>query len=195
MTTLEDTTQREPLALGSSEGLGCNAQAAARERPVLFSAPMVRALLAGTKMQTRRPVKPQPETQHDGEPYWYVGGYRAWGYRPPSAVPLRAGGNPLPCPYGQPGDKLWVREAWARDDEDGQVMYRADIGHDSCADAWEQGRIEGVPRYKWRPSIHMAAHSLPAGTDAGERARGAAERHQRGRRAGRGREAEVGAGL
>lgn len=152
---MESATGGGPFGLRLSEGLGCNAQTVARERAVLFSAPMVRALLAGTKTQTRRPVKPQPETQHDGEPYWYVGGYRVWGYRPPSAVPLRAGGNPLPCPYGQPGDKLWVRESWALDDEDGHVMYRADIGHDSCADAWEQGRIEGVPRYKWRPSIHM----------------------------------------
>jgi hypothetical protein len=90
-----------------------------KERPILFSAPMVHAILAGQKTQTRR-VR-------------FVFG----------------------CPYGQPGDRLWVRESWARDDEDGQVMYRADIGRDVCADAWEQGRIEGVPRYKWKPSIHM----------------------------------------
>ena len=126
-----------------------------KERPILFNAQMVRAILSGSKTQTRRIVKPQPNAVHDGEPYWYIGGYRVWGYRPAAAVPLRAGGNPLPCPYGQVGDRLWVREAWARDDEDGALMYRADLGRDPCADLWEQGRLEGVPRYRWRPSIHM----------------------------------------
>jgi hypothetical protein len=81
-----------------------------KERPILFNAPMVRALLAGTKTQTRRVVKPQPEVQHDGEPYWFVGGYRAWQHRSTTDV-LRRGGNPILCPYGQPGDRLWVREA------------------------------------------------------------------------------------
>lgn len=59
-----------------------------KERPILFSAPMVRALLAGTKTQTRRVVKPQPAG--------------AW------AAPGKT-----TCPYGVPGDRLWVREsAW-----------------------------------------------------------------------------------
>jgi hypothetical protein len=82
------------------------------EKPIPVKEHGVRAILSGTKTQDRRLVKPQPEAQHDGEPYWHVGGYRVWSYRPPSAVPLRAGGNPLPCPYGAPGTKLWVREAW-----------------------------------------------------------------------------------
>ena len=59
----------------------------------------------------RRVVKPQPEAEHGGEPYWFVGGYRAWTYRSTTDL-LRKGGNVLPCPYGQPGDRLWVREAW-----------------------------------------------------------------------------------
>ena len=71
-----------------------------KERPILFSAPMVRAILAGTKTQTRRVVKPQPTHFN------------------PAGVPRRV--NPdggasavIACPYGQPGDRLWVREAWA----------------------------------------------------------------------------------
>lgn len=72
---------------------------------------MVRAILAGTKTQTRRVVKPQPEAEHGGEPYWFVGGYRAWTYRS-TTDSLRKGGNVLPCPYGQTGERLWVREAW-----------------------------------------------------------------------------------
>jgi hypothetical protein len=116
------------------------------EKPIIFSAPMVRAILDGRKTQTRRIVRPQPEAQHDGEPYWYVGGYRVWGYRPASAVPLRAGGNPLPCPYGHPGDWLWVRETWTDTTdlfvkETAFLHYRADYP-------------EGHP-FAWRPSIHM----------------------------------------
>lgn len=112
-----------------------------KERPILFSAPMVRAILAGTKTQTRRLMKPQPETQHDGEPYWHVGGYRVWGYRPPSAVPLRAGGNPLPCPYGVPGDRLWVRETWAPLTKG--FAYSADPIYNYS------------PAGRWTSSIHM----------------------------------------
>lgn len=124
------------------------------ERPILFKAPMVRALLDGMKTQTRRLVKPQPPAgtgwmtkyHHPNDaarPYWWAG----------------AGGELLdfsaPSRYGRAGDRLWVRETWARDDEDGALMYRADLGRDMNADAWEQGRLEGVPRYRWKPSIHM----------------------------------------
>lgn len=117
-----------------------------KERPILFSAPMVRALLDGRKTQTRR-IASKPVRHPD------LGNLYAPGAlvleREPRHVIERA------CPYGKPGDRLWVRETWARDDEDGSFMYRADIGRDMNADAWEQGRLEGVPRYRWRPSIHM----------------------------------------
>lgn len=141
-----------PAKVRMSDGLGGNAQTNARERPILFSGVMVRELLAGKKTQTRRAVTPQPEISHDGEPYWHIGGYRVWGYRPPSAVPLRAGGHPLPCPYGKPGDRLWVREAW-----------RASSAHDGLAprdipqgDAIEYGADhERVLTGKQRPSMFM----------------------------------------
>ncbi len=71
-----------------------------RERPILFSGPMVRAILAGHKTQTRRIVKP-------------------WVPRPGvDAVPADVSYLPdftcyrATCPYGQPGDRLWVREAF-----------------------------------------------------------------------------------
>ncbi|MBD9406245.1 hypothetical protein IB236_12930 [Acidovorax sp. ACV02] len=83
-----------------------------REGPLPFKTPMVRATLSDIKLMTRRIVKVQPDAVHDGEPYWFIGGYRVWAYRPAPAVPLRAGGSPMPCPYGQRGDRLWVREAW-----------------------------------------------------------------------------------
>ena len=115
---------------------------------------MIRALLDGTKTQTRRVVKPQPEAQHDGEPYWYVGGYRAWEYRPPDAVPLRAGGNPLPCPYGKPGDRLWVREAWRTDPQFDYLPPR-DLDPAVAPVQYEAGPHADVLGGKLRPSMFM----------------------------------------
>lgn len=81
-----------------------------KERPILFSAPMVRALLAGTKTQTRRALKPQPSE--------FVGGPGVT-LRDGSPAPLIAlddsvepYGREIACPYGQPGDRLWVRESF-----------------------------------------------------------------------------------
>jgi hypothetical protein len=65
-----------------------------RERPILFSGEMVRAILEGRKSQTRRVVKPQPV------PIGKTGNF---------GLDKRFG-NPVRCPYGQPGDRLWVRE-------------------------------------------------------------------------------------
>lgn len=115
-----------------------------KERPILFSGRMIRAILDGRKTQTRRVLKPQP---HVG-----VGGYLDW--RDASFDP---GGLSWHCPYGQPGDRLWARETWAyavqardyngechtfaaRPHESTHVVYRAD------ADTLYGG---------WRPSIYM----------------------------------------
>jgi hypothetical protein len=73
-----------------------------RERPILFSGPMVRALLAGTKTQTRRIAKP---VKHPDLGNLYDAGALVL-EREPQHVIDRA------CPYGQPGDRLWVREAF-----------------------------------------------------------------------------------
>jgi hypothetical protein len=78
------------------------------ERGILFSAPMVRAILAGTKTQTRRVVKPQPERDHRGVMMWPLGPHRRIGFEGKDVHPdLHEY-----CPYGVPGDRLWVREAW-----------------------------------------------------------------------------------
>lgn len=75
-----------------------------KDRPILFSAPMVRALLAGNKTQTRRTLKLRPgfdlEQRDDGQ--WW----------PWAEHPERCDDVWMDCPYGQPGDRLWVREAW-----------------------------------------------------------------------------------
>ncbi len=92
-----------------------------KERPILFSAPMVRAILDGSKTQTRRVVKLQTPKAASISDFCVDG--------------IRVGR----CPYGQPGDRLWVREAWA--DCDKLVRYYAtDDVH---------------PLRKKRPSIHM----------------------------------------
>lgn len=113
-------------------------------RPILFSGAMVRALLDGSKTQTRRAVKLQ--VQHDDS---WVGGWKIVHKRVTQALLTfnQLGGKPLGsdaaiCPYGQPGDRLWVRETFC-DLDDGEFEYRADGECDPNV----------VPR--WTPSIHM----------------------------------------
>jgi len=92
-----------------------------KERPILFSAPMVRALLAGTKTQTRRIVKPQPVKSsgtHRGYPLALMANDWAWPHPRTSGAttisnrPNGPLGWEIHCPYGQPGDRLWVKESW-----------------------------------------------------------------------------------
>jgi hypothetical protein len=87
-------------------------------RPIIFSGEMVRAILDGRKTQTRRVVKPQPT----GAPIYDP----AIGWRFP-------GGPNINCPYGVPGDRLWVRETWGYhgthscgDLYEAMVVYHAD---------------------------------------------------------------------
>ncbi len=114
------------------------------ERPILFNTEMVRAILDGRKTQTRRVIKPQPN-----RPIVKTAGALTWRY------PDREGIDPTSpnfrCPYGQPGDRLWVRETWGYEnqfydadaDADGRVIYIADGEPVDC---------HGT---HWRPSIHM----------------------------------------
>lgn len=79
------------------------------ERPIPFSGPMVRALIAGTKTQTRRAIKGAPT----GRTAYLLGLHRdsgVWGIH--ADVDRDDGVWRGRCPYGVPGDKLWVREAW-----------------------------------------------------------------------------------
>lgn len=75
-------------------------------RPILMSAPMVRAILEGRKTQTRRFVKPQPgQSVHHG--YARPDGDFTWCLETGHGVSDR-----IACPYGRAGDSLWVRETW-----------------------------------------------------------------------------------
>ena len=84
-----------------------------RELPILFSAPMVRAILEGRKTVTRRPLRPQPfpDGYYQGDVCLDISGPFAQ-----FSVEAIGGGafctEEHDCPYGAPGDRLWVREAW-----------------------------------------------------------------------------------
>ncbi|WP_425469526.1 hypothetical protein [Paraburkholderia azotifigens] len=88
-----------------------------KERPILFSGPMVRALIDGRKTQTRRIVK-LPHNNRLGvwEPTT-IGGPDGGRTASGATVPFQAAvwhtrtGDSLMCPHGQPGDQLWVRES------------------------------------------------------------------------------------
>lgn len=113
-----------------------------RERPILFSGPMVRAILAGNKTQTRRVAKP---VRHPGWGNFYDPGVLA--REPQHTIDLA-------CPYGAPGDSLWVRETWNRFEPWAGFYYAADyeafgIGPDDDPDHIPDHEV------RWKPSIHM----------------------------------------
>ncbi len=96
-----------------------------KERPILFSGPMVRAILEGRKTVTRRVVSPQPA--HGEGIVWL----RNIVSRPPSFAIVRSGSSnvrEIGCPFGVPGDRLWVRETWRvdSDGDDAWVTFTAD---------------------------------------------------------------------
>ncbi len=125
------------------------------ERPILFSGAMVRALLAGTKTQTRRMADKM--VRHPDLGNLYKPGAMVL-EREPQHVIERA------CPYGAPGDRLWVREAhafsavdpdgldWHDDPDNWDVIYRADPNQPAGGWRDADGRVIAAP---WRPSIHM----------------------------------------
>lgn len=99
--------------MGAPGGACDGAVARMKERPIPFSAQMVRAILAGRKTQTRRVVDPQPEQPKHEHPDYWLWRHRALdaGYCHTRTEAMTRLMLPL-CPYGQPGDRLWVREAF-----------------------------------------------------------------------------------
>lgn len=130
-----------------------------KERPILFSAPMVRAILAGQKTQTRRVLKNAPPDTEFFSTYHHPNDER----RGQHFYAVAAGALTsfaVPCPYGQPGDRLWVRETWQHANsphgpyEPGcTCFYRADYWDDPHGMDGEKSP-EGKYR-TWIPSIHM----------------------------------------
>ncbi|WP_455830372.1 hypothetical protein [Pseudomonas fluorescens] len=162
-----------------------------KERPILFSAPMVRAILEGRKTVTRRPVKSFQIPVEDssvaaGERHrWMAIAQRdpRYGFGVFGATEAECAKELeefAPCPYGKPGERLWVRETWSdvnfqgapgiayradgdvRDlmedasflDEDGAFNYddpRSKPYHFAC---WSEDLLGGKEG-RWRPSIHI----------------------------------------
>lgn len=129
-------------------------------RPILFSAPMVRALLNGSKTQTRQVVKPRPDR--------YMG--KRCMLQPHELAGEVNQGEYSNCPHGQPGDRLWVRETWCGEidghtsqliyNEDGNTykcLYRADGQHVVLddGDGFTKTNKDGSEASPWKPSIHM----------------------------------------
>ena len=126
-----------------------------KERPILFSGPMVRAILDGSKTQTRRVCKVQPKGSNylreavDDECYPDKG---------KQFVHSTYYSNMLArvyCPYGESGDRLWVRETFCVVDDPAErepvVDYRAD-GIERIMDKLPAGHKK---TRRWKPSIHM----------------------------------------
>ena len=119
-----------------------------KERGILFSAPMIRALLEDRKTVTRRLVNERTYLVVDGDET--TG--RVVEQSDPSFGALAT--EHARCPYGVPGDRLWVRETWARLTGNGhRIVYRAD-GEDPRT-GWDDVPAEKRPRMKWSPAIHL----------------------------------------
>jgi hypothetical protein len=118
-----------------------------KERPILFSGAMVRALLDGTKTQTRRAV-----ANVDPDGTVWKSRSRMYGVRPHTSAPP----DILEwCPYGQPGDQLWVREAFMHEPAD--YCWEASVSV-PCRPAVTTYRADfpnSQPGEGWKPSIHM----------------------------------------
>lgn len=143
-----------------------------KERPILFSGAMVRSLLNCTKSQTRRVVKPQPSPSSDTA---FVGTDGIWRFSHPTLrCPVSHEADDVRCPYGQPGDRLWVKEtfyAWGRwetrysakkgrdewhfidltIDSGKQYRYPATMG--GCSSTRQRGDV--MPQWWKRPAIFM----------------------------------------
>lgn len=133
-----------------------------RERPILFSGAMVRAILSGQKTVTRRAVNPAlPESVVEVPPF--AGGHSA-------CMPVRPGTPDQPweeqirvCPYGKPGDRLWVRESLRLDPEyghyyaaggrHGETVYLCSLFDDE--DKQTGPSYDGLLPERSVPSIHL----------------------------------------
>lgn len=134
-----------------------------KERPILFSGAMVRALLAGSKTQTRRVVKRQPwascliEEGMDGEAPFIYSALHGEG----PGHDVQESRSPCTCPYGKPGDRLWVRETFdflpdgGPDEPQACVIVYWATGSTEPRSAPESYNPMIYGREKVRPSIHM----------------------------------------
>lgn len=149
-----------------------------KERPILFSAPMVCAILDGSKTQTRRVVKNAPHEAQCGlfsQPFTKPDTSSALFFAGPTAE--SPGLGMVTNPYGKPGDRLWVRETWMLPTQPVADLHMLDVDYRATLEPEMQGcdreflndvsdailqdalRIWDADvrnaRSGWRPGIHM----------------------------------------
>jgi hypothetical protein len=121
-----------------------------KERPILFKGEMVRAILEGRKTQTRRLMNPQPRRVDGGVPF---GDAPAWAHAEPGSMMMR-------CPYGQRGDRFFVRESFSgpycMSEVDGlPAMPPSQWPIDTPIWYWADGEPTHGDWTKPKPSIYM----------------------------------------
>ncbi|RLL13349.1 hypothetical protein D9K78_05695 [Klebsiella pneumoniae] len=141
-----------------------------KERGMIFNGEMVRAILDGRKTQTRRIMKPQPEPCPRGGHWWPSNVFKTMLHVEEEMQNGKGGWGGLvgdACPFGDVGDRIWVRETFQGPLFDYEQMeafledsskfekpefcqYAADGGHRP-----EYQDADDNLRYGWRPSIHM----------------------------------------
>jgi hypothetical protein len=121
-----------------------------RERPILFKNGMVQAILAGRKTQTRRIVG---ERERGGYLHSEIVRATTASFYAKDCVEVA-----WRCPYGEPGDRLWVRERFAVLDEKAtvkKVAYAADWPADHPVQKWKAGLF--MPRWISRLTLELTA--------------------------------------
>ncbi|MEQ9830587.1 hypothetical protein [Pectobacterium versatile] len=129
-----------------------------KERPIIFNGDMVRAILDGRKTQTRRMVKPTPDYPQILETRLAESGcvFAVHANRHHASE----GRFRWDCPFGQPGDRLWVREAFrvmGKATDVARLMYKASE-RNSFTESTRTVPVDVCTKQssqKWTPSIHM----------------------------------------
>src|ERR1051325_10669064 len=136
-----------------------------KERPISFTGPMVKAILAGQKTQTRRVIKPQPSES------WMTSGTSVFGKSPDWSRYYKTvrghmrknlwimhpiDNKEIVCPKGKPGDRLWVKEAIRYSLEHTNFYYCADnqgVGNDRFV-SFMESRPDWSSHYRVNPYLN-----------------------------------------
>ena len=127
-----------------------------KEKPILFNTEMVRAVLDGRKTQTRRVIKPQPDGNFRGPHLYNPGKIGPDGeeYPGPEVFGIYSayGEWGTLCPYGKPGDRLWVRETFAPHED---AKHWPEVRTPSRCDYRASCSSTVLQEETWTPSIFM----------------------------------------
>ncbi|ENO6831274.1 hypothetical protein ACS3L3_002742 [Klebsiella pneumoniae] len=128
-----------------------------KERGMIFNADMVRAILDGRKTQTRRIMKPQPEPCPRGGHWWPSNVFKTMLHVEDEMQNGKGGWGGLvgdACPFGDVGDRIWVRETWAEAGASAPdlKLYRANYP-EHVPSIYEN--VPPAEEIRWTPSLHM----------------------------------------